>query len=783
MSASRKRTRFTKQYFHIGIAFITLLLLLVFAAGRSRMGGWVDYRASQPWDQEDIRLDEQNPAVGQTFCPSRRSLTGMTIFLDEYESRKHQLQFNVTLRKSNAEGVIIFQQSKSLTPPADGSVFISPPNLSAAAGDCLYIEIEKQAGSRNFYLSASSFDAYPQGQLRIGQQLLEKDLKFILHTNPPLSFTAGLKYLTRMAQMLLITALQLLSGLAVLRLLWPDLSSRPVHTFLFAITLGNAIAIIVLAGLDLLHFPISQSALPLTILVGCASLFLIINWLKQTKEQHQSIPAAIRTRFGLLASAMRRESGFVFLFALLVFYKSIQIQQLTVPPWVDGLRHFHLVNQLLRSHMTATYFYPVGFHLNTIFLGGLLNLPLPGIMLTYGQLLSVYASLGFYLFVLDLFHDKSAALAASLVYSVFLALPSDYAMWARYPFLLGLALLFPVYAAITCALNAQFQRWTWLTAILLVCVGFAHYAALVILLALLGASWITRTNQRTSLNWRPIAWVSLPLIAILALKFISTGFSGRLQAIVAQNQQNAMNIDLFDRLMGLVDNNWLMLLLVITAMLVAWPRFKHRTEFLLAWVLLLVLFNSLQLLLLDASVVSPADGTVLGAFFFSIVAGLHFSSSWQAILRFIPAWSARLAGILVLLVLLIAGANIQAGVVDSQSVFFNEADVEAVEWINRSIPAPANFLLPSYVFGDSLQPANGGGWLPAFTPHQVILMPVTDQPGMVSQVLQNEAIGYLYLGKGMQPSPEIEKYMLENVEDFQEIYSNDSVRILKFAPK
>ena len=116
--------------------------------------------------------------------------------------------------------------------------------------------------------------------------------------------------------------------------------------------------------------------------------------------------------------------------------------------------------------------------------------------------------------------------------------------------------------------------------------------------------------------------------------------------------------------------------------------------------------------------------------------------------------------ILLLIILVLAGAYRLCFDLNPASVVFTQADEKAMDWIERNTPKDAVFLVQPYYWNRQLSAEDGGGWIEAITGRKVVF---SDQ--------ENGDPSFLYFGQ----SSVIDTIHPGN--EYQLLYTDGDVRI------
>ena len=172
---------------------------------------------------------------------------------------------------------------------------------------------------------------------------------------------------------------------------------------------------------------------------------------------------------------------FLVLLILSIITRLLQVDNLFVLNWTDGLAHQTALNTLFANGVVPiNQIYHIGFYLNAFFAQSILGIDSPEATLIFGQWLSVASGMTFFLLAQKLFNTKLIPLICLAFYWFLSPFPSYLISWGRYPILLGITLLpvaiiFSIEWIETKKLNKFFLASLFAISLLL-----AHYSIFVI---------------------------------------------------------------------------------------------------------------------------------------------------------------------------------------------------------------------------------------------------------------------------------------------------------------
>ncbi|HEX2834424.1 MAG TPA: hypothetical protein VHW00_15545 [Thermoanaerobaculia bacterium] len=461
-----------------------------------------------------------------------------------------------------------------------------------------------------------------------------------------------------------------------------------------------------------------------------------------------------RVRWGRVRPALPLLATFALLSILAVATRLSHIRGLAFPPWVDGVHHAMIVRLLLEHGLVpatadpyipgGAFFYHWGFHVPAAFVAAATRASeMPTFLLHYGQALNALSLLMVYAAGRVLLRSREAGLIAASL-AVFVSYyPGFYLSWGRYTHLAGTLVLPPLLIALwKLARTERPMRWLSASAILASGVLLIHVRvalfALVFAVVLLAATrpFVVRTLARWAIAALLAALLALPWLIVLARNphvgevIAPAANRGLPLHLIASTHNRELLAIATAGVSGLA--GWFAMPIAGRALSAAWwlvivlvSRRKTRTrrapwpalQLLGAFVLLLAIALYWKPLGFDLTGFATLDSAIITMF-------LPLSLGGAALI----VWVLRMRGLdmfVLILAMALAGAATTTNIVNSQTVFTEEADLRAMRWIEKNIPADAVFAIegrpwmaPAFVGVD------GGYWLQVTTGRRVNLPPL-----------------------------------------------------------
>lgn len=491
-----------------------------------------------------------------------------------------------------------------------------------------------------------------------------------------------------------------------------------------------------------------------------------------------------RPRSSWRVSVGREQAWLLGLFLVLLAARLVEMRNLFVPNWVDGLIHASILEKLVsKGTIPVERIYHSGFHAGAIFFHHMFGTSLSDAVLLFGQWTSLLAGLTFYDFLRRRKLHASCAFLGATLYGTILLFPSQLAAWGRYPFLLGLTLVFP---AITSSLDWADGKRSYFEAFMLVCaLALSHYGSLLVWFAflvsrLIFGRWKSATVRR---KWfLRASLLPLPLLLVLLPKGLNFLGHDVLRASLLSGSGNPdLGGDLYF-VLSLIQKHDLLILFFGLLTLAGAAALKWRLPAdILAWPALVFLFVWMQYVLLGFAVTSYTNALIFSSapILILFVHALQRCLVWAR--RFSPGQhSARLRNsFLVVLLGMVAalGLAFSPGRISPATTFFTAEDATAMEWIQAHTATDATFLIQSFIWGDELKPSDGGGWIPILTDRRVVYPTEIGEFRDVAGYASAHQVDYIYLGRKYDPNFTIR---LADVNlPYRIVFQSDQVSILE----
>ncbi|MCS6880008.1 MAG: hypothetical protein RMK84_04680 [Oscillochloridaceae bacterium] len=426
----------------------------------------------------------------------------------------------------------------------------------------------------------------------------------------------------------------------------------------------------------------------------------------------------------------------------IVGVRCLAVRGLEVPLWGDSVHHA-MIAQLIVDHQglfrswepyaaLQTFTYHFGFHAHAAAIVWMTGIATPRAVVIIGQIANIAAVLAIYPLALRLGRSRWAGIAALLLAGLLAPMPMLYVHWGRYTQLAGQVMLpVAVYLAWR-LLEAPRREWRLLLIASITFAGLVltHYRIAIFALCFFPAVMVVCGWG----SWREWA-LRLGLLALLsgglAAPWLLRVLGGQLPVVlgsivaasatrdVAAPGADSLNV-MGGPLFFLPAPVWYAL--PVALLWAVWRRNRAVLAVALWWLLALLLVNPHVFGL-------PGAGTLTN-FTWLIAAYIPAGLILGALAGGLPGRISR-PGLLAALTLGVAGLAWWGGAQRLQQLdltttaMVEPADLRAFEWIRRSTPAEARFLVngffpnPEVVVG-----SDGGWWLPLLARRETTLPPI-----------------------------------------------------------
>lgn len=422
--------------------------------------------------------------------------------------------------------------------------------------------------------------------------------------------------------------------------------------------------------------------------------------------------------------------------------RGLAVHGLAVPLWGDSVHHA-MIAQLIVDHQglfrswepyaaLQTFTYHFGFHAHVAAIAWMTGIATPRAVVLTGQIANIAAVLALYPLAVQLGRSRWAGVIALLLAGLLAPMPMLYVHWGRYTQLAGQVML-PVAVYLAWRfLEAPRRHWVLLliTSVTFAGMVLTHYRIAIFALCFFPAVGLVCARG----SWRE--WVArLGLLALLsgalAAPWLLRVLGGQLLVVLgsivaasATRGAAAPGVDSLNVMGGplffLPAPVWYAL--PVALLWAVWRRKRALLAIALWWLLALLLVNPQVLGLPGAGTLTNFAWLIAAYMPADLIIGAMAGGLLKHTSR--PAYLAALTLVIVGLAWWGGGQRLQQ--IDlATTAMVEPADLRAFEWIRRSTPADARFLVngffpnPGVVVG-----SDGGWWLPLLARRQTTLPPI-----------------------------------------------------------
>lgn len=450
-----------------------------------------------------------------------------------------------------------------------------------------------------------------------------------------------------------------------------------------------------------------------------------------------------------ISTALRRADWWTYglLIALLITSVAVRllaVRDLAFPPWVDSSRHGLITAVMVAKGQAPSDYNPYlpvdrfpyhyGFHSISASLSLMTGLPLAGLLLVLGQLLNGLLPLTVYSAGWMVSRQRAVGLLAAFLVALPFLFPGYYATWGRMTQLSAMLVL-PVLLAVTWRLGRGWPG-TWVLAAVLggglfllhfrVFLFFLPFALLVLLIQVV--------SYRRFRPYAQAALLGLVLIGPRAYQLWRE--TNPVQAL----QNSVAGFNAFPA--GYLTAGWERSFIVLAALalgvvLVGVWRGERWAVFplvLVAWVASLFLLLAGERLGLPETLVVNLNSMYISLFlplslFLSLVTARLWHWGMKLLGHRTPAPGLKLAAAILLGmtvgVLTLFGIRAQAGMINPQTILAEPQDLEALAWIDATLPGDVKVAVNSWRWlGNTWAAADGGAWLVPLTGRSATTPPI-----------------------------------------------------------
>ena len=553
--------------------------------------------------------------------------------------------------------------------------------------------------------------------------------------------------------------------------------------------------VLCVGGLSSFDIPLTRISLSIALMIGCA---ISLGWLLRKGKRGPYPEGIVESNLGHKQSSSRNLEPIeiflpISLFFVLLVLRLIQIRNVFVPAWHEGLIHASLLQEFVsKSAIPSNHIDPFGFYAIAFAVNSFWRSSPPQTILLLGQWLSGVCGLTFYLFARRYIHSVYAAGLSFVIYSCTLLFPVQLVSWGHYPYLVGLVLLPPAILTSQDWINGHKTNF-WVPFVFVTSLGLTHYGSLLVwfsyILVFLIKEIVFRKNFRSIIlhEHRTILIRSLVLIFSTAIVIFAKLFG---YSIV---HHGPLRIG-FDPSLGLgslyvyrffrVHDGFFLILWLIW---VLWSvvRQKKLLSITLFWPLMALILIWIQYKLVKSPTLTYIDLMVFLSIPLALSIGLFAQKLMQLLIKLDssstqPLSRHRLKGHLsiLLMIAMLVGIFSSPLSTDQSTTLVTDEDMLAMQWISASTPRDSGFLIRTVSGSDNtLIPSDGGGWITFLTGRRTIIPEMGELYDICDFALEHN-VNYVYFGKQKGKDPFDLRLSDLNLDSYAVVYGTPSVEIV-----
>jgi hypothetical protein len=695
---------------------------------------YADIDTSQKRDNANLVPFDYEYSYSQTIIPTTKNLCLIEFFIASAGLPKNY-RFSVFAELTDDYGRRIASQQYKISNSAvidTLTLSFKPQWDSLNKRYRLYLRTD--APPNVVALLRSDYDSYPRGDLVSGGLVVKDgDLAFFTYNKPAITSLLQ-KTLSgsgrRIINLLLITIF--FAGLGLMLTIFVIPGQEPIQWTITTVLAGVAAAPILLSIFSLFHIRFEThmvSAIRIILIaIGIAGLLLLFRNLR-TKR------VGTFQWMELLA--------FSLLLLLAMTTRLIQIDGLMIPNGIDSQFHENAIERIAeKGSLPLDSIYHLGFHSNTVFIQKLTGNSIPETMLLYGQWLSIFTGLSFYLLARAFFEDWRYALVATSFYWFVSPMPAYLMNIGRYPFLQGFVLL-PWAAELIWNNRKHHAANEPLIVAAIAGLFLSHYGSTAMILVPVLGYILSELKDRHRLelpSWQNArfasVWGVLILIAFTKLYYVVS--QGGWESFLT-SPTTLLDDSRYVFSHTLRHGGFSLWLLGAMGGILFFRRHRILLIVSILCVVSLLAMEWLQMILLGHSATHPTNTLFALAIPLSLFSGL----TMQYLFR-----GRDTAAALSMLILTVAAAYNMSGIINPRNVFFTTADQNAMEWIESHVPQKSLIVINSFSWGDHIGPTDAGFWISNMTGRSTTFARTSEEYEQIEDFIRLSKADYVYIGSG-----------------------------------
>jgi hypothetical protein len=727
-----------------------------------------DPESSQVYSEQVVGIVNSQTTFGQTIYTRRSKINGIVLWLTRVDQS--------TSSEANRLILNFYEDLEANTPFFSTTIItasiIQNPQIQvsfsplAIPGDITFY-VELSTSGEEIQVLGRQEDCYPIGQAYQSKEPLDADMAFRLSYSYGLGATAKdfQAWMSHLDIIFPLLATLILPGYGLVRLL--QLHKRFTPSEQLALSTGLSLAIIPIIYLlaTVTHINLTSDLIQYTSFLFTA--IVIVLWLRAHSYRYllpfPNYRTLIRQAGKHLVSRLTSKE-FIYLLVLIGIVLSTlgirlaMIRDLTTPAWVDSIHHGLLTRLIVQAgalpntydpylSIEPTLYHP-GFHTSLAYFIQLTGLKIEQGMLIFGQVINALAVLSSFMLASTLTRSQTAGLVAALITGMFTVMPAYYTSWGRYPQLAGLIIL-PIPFALILSVEHKTRIKKNLGFILGAAIAIAgilivHYRVALFLICLIAIYLVVdiiyhRSDWKQSIKFYTF-YIIIPFLLALALVSMWLVPAIRFTFLPRIAPASGGTVQFFNDFSW----NYLTPALGKQAMVLAgvgwiWSGIrKNRIAWVIpGWIVLLFFLANLGALNVPGgNFVNNSSVTIMLFMPISLMAAYLIDELyrlWKSIIN--PPWHKLLIIIFAIIAIVssfIGGTQLIA-ILNPATILTREADIEAIQWVDRNIQDDKVILINPFAWGYGLYAGtDGGAWISALAGNPTMPPPVLYGLGSVT---------------------------------------------------
>jgi len=317
---------------------------------------------------------------------------------------------------------------------------------------------------------------------------------------------------------------------------------------------------------------------------------------RDTSEERSELVARRSSLVSRISSLVSRHAPLILLLLLSLATRFIAVRDLAFPPWVDASRHGLITAVMTASGQTPSDYAPYlpvegfpyhfGFHTLSAGLALMTGRPLPGLLLTLGQMLNGLLPLAVYAAAWHVTRRRDVAWLAAFLVALPFFFPGYYATWGRMTQLAAMVVM-PVLVSLTWRLGRGWPRLWPLVGVLAAGLFLIHFRVFLFYLPFAALAFVAYLPRR---RWLPLVKGGTLALLLVLPRLVALLAATDPLATLGQSQPGYNDFPI-----GYVTTGWERLYLALAGagaliLIIATARRRRWVTFpllLLAWVAVL----------------------------------------------------------------------------------------------------------------------------------------------------------------------------------------------------